>query len=227
MQQLDGPRRPPAAGGPPRQLVVLVHGYGADGEDLIGLAPYLARLLPEAYFVAPNAPEPCEMAPVGYQWFPIGSFDSHERERGVDAAAPLLDGFIDAELARHDLTAGELALVGFSQGTMMSLHVGLRRAEAPAAIVGCSGMLVAPERLAGELRARPPILLVHGDQDELLPVTHLFEAAQGLGGAGLWAQWHVSQGVGHGIAEDALVLAGEFLVRALSGQLTRAEPEVL
>ena len=226
MTELDGPRQPPASGRPARQLVVLVHGYGADGQDLIGLAPYFARLLPDAYFVAPNAPEPCEMAPVGYQWFPIGNFDEGERVRGVESAAPLLDTFIDRELARHALDERQLVLFGFSQGTMMSLHVGLRRERAPAAIVGCSGMLVAPDRLPTERRSDPPILLVHGDQDELLPVSHMFDAAQGLGAAGLTALWHVSQGVGHGIAEDALVLAGEFLTQALDGQLAGRDNEI-
>ncbi|HZD26319.1 MAG TPA: alpha/beta fold hydrolase, partial [Alphaproteobacteria bacterium] len=167
--QIDGPRQPAAGGGSPRQLVVLLHGYGADGNDLIGLAPYLARLLPHAYFVAPNAPEPCGMAPTGYQWFPIGSFDEAERRRGVEAAAPLLDSFLDRELQRHGLDERSLALVGFSQGTMMSLHVGLRRPRPVAGIVGFSGALVAPERLAEEVTAAPPILLVHGDADDLLP----------------------------------------------------------
>lgn len=211
--QIDGPRVPPASGGPAQQLVVLLHGYGADGNDLIGLAPYLARVLPQAYFVAPNGPEPCGMAPTGYQWFDINRFDPGERERGADRAAPLLNAFLDRELARHGLDERRLCLVGFSQGTMMSLHVGLRREPALAGILGFSGMLVAPERLPREIRSRPPVLLIHGDADEVLPVEAIFEAAQGLAAAEVAAEWHISQGIGHGIAEDGLELAAAFLKR--------------
>jgi len=215
LQLIDGPRVPPASGGAPRKLVILLHGYGADGNDLIGLAPYLSQHLPDVYFVSPHAPEPCDMAPGGYQWFPIGNFDPHERLRGVEGAAPVLNAFIDQELAQHQLTPADLALVGFSQGTMMSLHVALRRTPAVAGIVGFSGLLVGADRLSEEAQSAPPILLVHGDADEMLPVSGLFEAAQGLAAAGLSAQWHVSEGVGHGIAEDGLELAAEFLVRVL------------
>src|ERR1051325_11393420 len=134
---LTGPRLPPARGSA-THLVVLCHGYGADGNDLIGLARLWQRLLPTVAFAAPNAPEPCAGSPMGYQWFPISRLDPHEMQRGVQSAAPALDGFIDAELKRLDLPAERLALVGFSQGTMMSLQVGLRRAIKPAAIVGYS-----------------------------------------------------------------------------------------
>lgn len=214
--KLDGPRVP-AASGRTRKLVVLLHGYGADGEDLIGLAPYFARRLPDAAFVSPHAPERCEGAPMGRQWWGIRSFSADERLRGALRAAPLLDRFVDDELARLRLGPADLALVGFSQGTMMALHVGLRRAQPVAAILGYSGALVAPETLAGEIRSRPPVLLVHGDMDDLLPVEALFEAAQGLGAAGVPAQWHISQGIGHSIAQDGLELGADFLARALAG----------
>ena len=216
--RLDGPRRP-AASGQTRKLVILLHGYGADGNDLIGLAPYFARRLPDAAFVSPHAPEPCEGAPMGRQWWGIRSFSAEERLRGAQRAAPILERFIDEELKRYGLTDRDLALVGFSQGTMMALHVGLRRAQAPACIVGYSGALVAPEALAKEARCRPPVLLIHGDMDDLLPVEALFEAAQGLGAAGVPAQWHISHGCGHSIAQDGLELGADFLARALSGRL--------
>ena len=215
---LDGPRQPPADGGPARKLVVLLHGYGADGKDLIGLAPYLARGLPEAAFVSPDAPEPIPGQAMGRQWWGIRSFSAEERLAGARKAAPILDRFLDEELARNRLTARDVALLGFSQGTMMALHVGLRRAEPFAAIVGLSGALVAPELLPAELRARPPILLVHGDSDELLPVASLFDAVAGLGKANVPATWHISADTAHSIAEDGLELAIDFLAQALRGR---------
>lgn len=220
LRKLDGPRLP-AQAGETRKLVILLHGYGADGNDLIGLAPHLQRVLPDAAFVAPNAPEPCAGAPMGYQWFGISQFDPGERERGADAAAGGLDAFIDEELARYRLDERSLVLVGFSQGTMMALHVGLRRAVSPAAIVGFSGMLVAGERLAQEIAVRPPVLLVHGDQDQVLPVEAIFEASQGLAAAGVCARWHISQGVGHGIAPDGLDLCASFLRAVFAGQFAQ------
>lgn len=212
---LDGPRRAPTSGKAPKKLVILLHGYGADGTDLIGLAPHLGRVLSTTAFLAPNAPEPCGGS-AGYQWWDIASFSAEERQRGAEAAAPLLDAFIDAELARFNLDEGDLALVGFSQGTMMALQVGLRRLRPPAGIVGLSGGLVGADTLADEIRCRPPVLLVHGDRDEMLPIEHMFEAAQGLAAAGVAAEWHVSEGTGHTIAEDGLRLTTDFLRRQLA-----------
>ncbi|MFV2093547.1 MAG: alpha/beta hydrolase, partial [Hyphomicrobiales bacterium] len=162
---LDGPGLAPASGGPARQLVVFVHGYGADGNDLIALGGQWARALPHAAFVAPHAPQPCPGAPLGCQWFGLARIDPGELWDGVRQAGPALDRFLDAQLAAHGLAGDALALVGFSQGTMMALHVGLRRAVAPAAIVGYSGAVAGPEHLAGGITARPPVLLVHGDAD--------------------------------------------------------------
>jgi phospholipase/carboxylesterase len=210
---IDGPRQPPAQGRQPEQLVILLHGYGADGNDLIGLAPYFARVLPGAYFVAPHAPERCEMSPMGYQWFPISQFDPSSRLTGTQEAAPVLDQFIDAELARHGLTEANLVLIGFSQGTMMALHVAMRRTEVVAGVLGFSGLLAGPELLAGEAISKPPILLVHGDADEMLPVQNLHEAVEALGAADFSVEWHVSQGAGHTIAQDGLDLGLAFLQR--------------
>jgi phospholipase/carboxylesterase len=213
---LDGPRLSPRSGAA-RQLVVFLHGYGADGNDLIELGRVWQQILPQAAFVSPHAPEPCGQAPVGRQWFALTFRDPNERWVGANKAAPILERFLDAELARHQLPPSALALVGFSQGTMMALHVGLRRAAAPAAIVGYSGLLVTPpdgnpETLAKEIKSRPPVLLVHGDQDELIPVQALFAAAQGLAAIGVPAEWHISSGVGHGIDPEGLRQGGEFLV---------------
>jgi phospholipase/carboxylesterase len=218
MFNLDGPRTPPANGRPPTKLVILCHGYGSNGEDLIGLAPYLAKALPDAVFVSPNAPEPVPGYPGGYQWFGLSRLDPHLTAAGVRAAAPSLDKFIDAELARYRLPASACALVGFSQGTMMSLHVGLRRAEALGAVLGYSGMLAAPDALAAEAKTRPPVALVHGDRDDVIPVAALFMAAGGLADAGIPSLWRISRGAGHTIAEDGLALGGAFLRDALAGR---------
>ena len=218
MADLDGPRLEPRSGAA-KQLVVFLHGYGADGNDLIDIGRAWQGLLPDAAFVSPHAPRPCGQAPMGREWFPLTFRDPHERWTGVNAAAPVLNAFLDAELKRYNLPASKLALVGFSQGTMMALHVALRRPEPIAAIVGYSGMLVVPEDVdpeafAGEIRSRPPVLLVHGDSDQLIPVQALFHAAQGLSALDVPTQWHVSPGVAHGIDQEGLRHGGEFLVRA-------------
>ena len=219
---LDGPRLSPRSG-PARQLVVFLHGYGADGNDLIEIGCAWQPLLPQAAFVSPHAPEPCGQAPAGRQWFALTFRDPNERWLGVNKAAPVLARFIDAELSRHKLPPAALALVGFSQGTMMALHVGLRRAVAPAAIVGYSGLLVlppqgSPEAMAGEITARPPVLLIHGDQDELIPAQAMFVAMQGLSALGVPVEWHLSSGIGHGIDAEGLRHGGEFLARAFAAK---------
>ena len=218
---LDGPRLEPRSG-KAKQLVVFLHGYGADGNDLIALGQEWQDELPDAAFVSPHAPEACAGAPMGRQWFELTFRNPDERWRGVNAAAPALQSFLDAELARRALPPGALALVGFSQGTMMALHAGLRRAAAPAAIVGYSGLYVTPEsddgpeRALTEIRSRPPVLLVHGTQDELIPMQALFASAQLLAAAEVPVEWHLSQGVGHGIDGEGLRHGGAFLARAFS-----------
>ena len=217
MPRLSGPSRPPASGGKPRRLVILLHGLGADGNDLIGLAPYWARLLPDAEFLSPNAPFPCDMAPYGYQWFSSQDRSPEAVLGGVRAAAPILDAFIDEALEQRGLGSGELALVGFSQGTMMSLFVALRRAEPVAGIVGFSGRLLAPELLASELRSRPPILLVHGTEDPLVPYSSLAAAETTLKAAGVPVETVTSVGIGHSIDDQGLRRGGQFLKKVLSG----------
>ena len=212
---LDGPRLPPAAGGSAQQLVVFLHGYGADGNDLIGLGREWASLLPHAAFVSPNAPEPCAMSPMGRQWFDLSMGDMSIIAEGVKSAAPALNAFLDAELARHDLPASALALVGFSQGTMMALAVGLARNAPPKAIVGYSGALATLEALPAPGQG-PAILLVHGDRDEVIPVDAMHMAREALSQAGHPVEWHVSQGIGHGIDGEGLRLGGNFLRQAFA-----------
>jgi phospholipase/carboxylesterase len=222
MADLDGPRVEPRSG-PARQLVVFLHGYGADGNDLIEIGRDWQGVLPHAAFVSPHAPRPCGQAPMGREWFPLTFRNPDERWNGVNAAAPGLNAFLDSELKRHNLPPSALALVGFSQGTMMALHVGLRRAVQPAAIVGYSGMLIMPgdvmsESFAAEIKSRPPVLLIHGDEDQLIPVQAVNHSAQGLAAVEVPAQWHISPGIGHGIDQEGLRQGGEFLARCFAAR---------
>ena len=217
MPALSGPSRPPASGGKPRRLVILLHGLGADGNDLIGLAPYWARLLPTAEFLSPNAPFPCDMAPYGYQWYSSQDRTPEAALAGVRAAAPILDGFIDDALATRGLEDGDLALVGFSQGTVMSLYVGLRRKHPVAGILGCSGRLLAPELLPLELRSRPRTLLIHGTDDPLIPYSALAEAETALKGADVPVETVTCVGIGHSIDQEGLRRGGLFLRDVLTG----------
>ncbi len=215
---LDGPRMPPARGGKPDALVILLHGYGSNGADLISLAPYWADAMPGAAFVSPNAIEPLPEAPGGYQWFPISQLDPRLMEQGVRMAAQSVDRFIDRELEKYGLDASRLVLVGFSQGTMMALHVGLRREQPLAGILGFSGVLVGGARLKDEMRSKPPVLLIHGDRDPTIPIPAMFDSAEALAVAGHGAQWHVSYGVPHSIGPDGLELGGAFLANCLKTQ---------
>jgi phospholipase/carboxylesterase len=218
LSTLSGPSRPPASGGKPSRLVILLHGLGADGNDLIGLAPYWARLLPTAEFLSPNAPFPCDMAPYGYQWYSSQDRTPEAALAGVRAAAPILNAFIDDALTQRGLEDSDLALIGFSQGTVMSLYVGFRRNKPVAGIVGFSGRLLAPELLGGELRSRPPTLLVHGTDDPLVPYDALGEAEMALKTAGVPVETVTSVGIGHSIDEQGLRRGGLFLQRVLNGQ---------
>ena len=222
MSTLDGPRLAPQQG-PATHLVVLCHGYGSDGKDLIGLAQHWQALLPSVAFVSPNAPDRCAMSPSGYQWFPLSRLDPSETLRGTQAAAPILNAFLDEELAKHGLTGDKLGLVGFSQGTMMSLYVGLRRNPRPAAILGYSGLLAGGETLT-RFDDAPPVMLVHGDADQVIPAQALFMSANALAALSVPVQWHLSRGLAHGIDPAGLALGGQFLREAFAGRARRTGP---
>jgi len=221
MAAIDGPRLN-AQSGAAKQLVIFLHGYGADGNDLIEIGRQWRALLPDADFVAPHAPERCSMSPAGRQWFPLTMRDPDERWRGVVAARPTLDAFVDAELEKRGLDERSLALVGFSQGTMLALHAGLRRNRPVRAILGYSGVLVTGPAQTGEelpshlarANQRPAILLVHGDRDPLIPVEALVLSVDLIGEIGLSAQWHISAGLEHGIDNAGLVHGGLFLAQS-------------
>jgi len=217
--KLDGPRVPPARQGRPSSLVILLHGYGSNGDDLIALAPYWAGALPETQFVSPNAPEGIPGYPGGRQWFGLARMDAATLNAGAAKAAPALNAFIDSEMERYGVGPAQTALVGFSQGTMMALYTALRREKALAGVVGFSGALVSPEGLEAEMRAKPPILLAHGDRDDVVPVTALFEALNGLAKAGHGAELHLCAGLAHSIAPSGLERGGAFLKAAFAGRL--------
>jgi len=214
---LTGPSRKPLEGGAPKKLVVLLHGLGADGNDLIGLAPHWASILPDAEFVSPDAPFPCDMAPYGRQWFSLQTRTPETVLAGVRAAAPILDAFLDDALKARGLASAQLALVGFSQGAMMSLFVGLRRTSQPAAILAYSGALVGADLLAAEMRCKPPVMVVHGDADPIVPVAMMPAAVAALKRCGLTVEELLRPGLGHGIDEEGLDRGGAFLRDSFAG----------
>jgi len=213
---LTGPERAPESGAKAKQLVVLLHGWGADGEDLIGLAPFLAQALPDAHFIAPNGPYPCEANPAGRQWFGIMDISMEERFAGVQEAAKLIDPFLDAKLAEFGLGEESLALVGFSQGTMLSLQVALRRPKQMAQVVGFSGLLLGEEVLEAEIAARPPVLLVHGQDDEMLPIAASQQAYLKLKSLDVPAYFIPRPNLGHSIDEIGIHAAAAALFRAFA-----------
>jgi len=198
-----------------RSCVVFLHGYGANGADLLGLADPLAEHMPDTLFLAPDAPEACAGAPMGYQWFPIPWIDGSSEEaaaEGLRRAADDLNAFLDGVMVDEDLLPEQVMVLGFSQGTMMALHVLPRREDPVAGIVAFSGRLLEPELLADEALCKPPVLLIHGDQDDVVPPQSLPLAAEALEGAG-WTEVyaHIMKGTAHGIAPDGLSVALAFM----------------
>ncbi len=212
--EISGPSSLPESGTKPDSIVIFLHGYGSNGDDLIGLAPNWRAILPNTVFLSPNAPEKTPMAPNGYQWFPLSTLAKSERETGVYKAAPTLNAYIDKVLAEYDLSEDRLALVGFSQGTMMALHVAPRRAKQLACVLGYSGALAAPHKLVDESKSKPPVMLIHGESDDVIPFPAMFEAVGALEALGLEVEKHISKNTPHGIAPDGLQKGGIFLTRA-------------
>ena len=208
----------PAASGQADSLVIFLHGYGADGNDLLGLADPLAPHLPNTLFAAPDAPERSAMNPAGYQWFPIPWIDGSSEEvaaEGMARAIVDLNAFLDQIMQDQGIPAERTVLVGFSQGTMISLHIAPRRAPAFAGVVGFSGRLLDPEQLEDEIISRPPVLLIHGDQDDVVPPQSLPQAAEALQAAAINVYAHVMRGTAHGIAPDGLSVALAFIRQVL------------
>jgi len=208
----------PAKSAKADSLVIFLHGYGADGQDLLGLADPLAEHMPNTMFMSPDAPNKCGLNPMGYEWFPIPRMDGSTPEQaaaGREAAAEVLNAFLDEVATQTGVAADRTFLLGFSQGCMMSLHVAPRRATAFAGIVGMSGMLVEPEKLASQAVQKPPVLLVHGDQDDVVPYAEMAKAADALSAAEFEVYTLTSKGTAHGIAPDGLGAALQFMTSKL------------
>ncbi|MGK2910957.1 MAG: alpha/beta hydrolase [Sphingobium sp.] len=215
MKIVNGASLPPLSGGAPKQIVLLLHGYGSDGHDMIGLAPAWQPSFPDALFLAPHAPQRCDGG-FGYQWWGLSSFAAQALAAGAASAAPSINAFLDRKLKQYGLSDADVALVGFSQGTMMALQVGLRRPGRIAAIVGYSGMLTASGDLQHGKTVKPAILLVHGDQDPTVPIAALQDSEARLRRLGIHAETHISRGLGHSIDADGLALGQQFVAKAFA-----------
>jgi len=213
---LHGPSVKPASGSAPKQLVIFLHGVGADGDDLISLSDLFARDFPDAQFISPNAPFPCDMAPFGYQWFSLLDRRPEPMLAGVTTVEPIVNHFIDSQMKTHGLSAKQVALVGFSQGTMTSLHVAPRRAEPLAAVVGFSGALLAPDLLPAAVKSKPPVCLIHGTADQVVPFQAMEIAHEALNDAGFMCEAHARPRLGHGIDPEGIDSAIAFLKHALA-----------
>ena len=213
---LTGPSFSPKSGGSPRQVVIFLHGLGADGDDLIGLAPYFAQELPEAEFLSPHAPYPCDMAPYGRQWFSLQDRSPEAMLAGLETVRPVLDSYLDAVLESRGLTEADLALVGFSQGTMLSLHTALRRRGRIAGLVGFSGLLASPDRLIAEITAQPPVLLIHGEDDPVVDFGFMDLAARALRALEVPVETLARPGLGHSIDDEGLSRAIRFAANLFS-----------
>lgn len=216
LPELKGPVYKPRSGGAPKQLVMLLHGWGADGPNLIDLADVISPVLPDAQFVAPNAPYPCEANPFGYQWFSLMDRQPQHMLEGARGAATIVNKFLDDQLAALSLDNSKLILIGFSQGTMTALHVAMRRTPQIAALVGFSGALVGADVLPREIAARPPVCLIHGEMDDVVSFGAMGHAAEALAGAGVKVETHARPFLGHSIDMEGLKAASEFLKKYVS-----------
>lgn len=215
----------PEDGSKPEQIVLMLHGVGADGQDLLGFAPYLRRALPKAAFVSPDAPFPFDGAPFGRQWFSLMDPSKEAKWEGVQTAAPLLDDYIDRLLVENEMEDSQLALLGFSQGTMMALHVGLRRPKPLAGILGYSGALIGDEMLASQIQSRPPVLLVHGDADAIVPPEMLEFSCNALVQNDVQVWGHMRPGLGHGLDDHCVMLGMSFLADVFGVDLVQVQQD--
>jgi phospholipase/carboxylesterase len=218
MTKLSGPMVGPLSGGPPKQAIVLLHGYGSDGQDLIGLAGYWRPLLPDAIFLAPNAPQPCRQNPGGYEWFDIDPDRPDYRAEGAAAVRPVIVEFLRDLWTQTGLGAENTVLAGFSQGAMMALHTGLSLERQLLGIVSFSGALIPPPALLEGRGAKPPVCLIHGANDPVVDPRFSVEARRELEARGFTVRYHVEANAGHTITEDGLAFASAFIEEVSQGE---------
>lgn len=209
--KLSGPEQKPTSGSKAKQLVIMLHGLGADGDDLFGLVPYFAKDLPDAHFICPNAPFKCDMSPYGRQWFSLMVREEKPILEGVQKAEPILNNFIEDKKKELGLEDKDIALLGFSQGTMLSLHTALRREKPLACVLGYSGALVAPHLLKEEMKSKPEVCLIHGEADEVVPFDAFNNAMSVLQKQGLAAHGYSQEGLGHGIDPAGMKIGTKFI----------------
>ncbi|WP_330903006.1 alpha/beta hydrolase [Sphingopyxis jiangsuensis] len=213
---MNGASLQPRSGDAPKKLVLLLHGFGSSGTDMISMAPHLHDAMPDTLFLAPNAPQRCGMMGAGYQWWGLSGFAPSALAAGAASAAPAIDAFIDRKLAQYGLSEADLAIVGFSQGTMMALHVALRRPRSVAAVVGYSGMLAGTLGLGHGQLPKPPVLLVHGTADPVVPIAALHMSESELKRLGIDVTTHISNGVAHSVDPIGLRLGRDFVAEAFA-----------
>ena len=215
---LKGPEQPPVSGGAPKQLIIFLHGLGTSGHDLFSLAPLVTDIFPDAYIASPNAPFKYDMAPVSgsYQWFSLRNFSLDSMNKGVITAAPHLNEYIDSLLEKTGLPISKLGVIGFSQGTMTALYTLLRRPKPCGAIVGFSGALLGVDAMSDEMRSKPPICLIHGKEDPVVPFDAMETAETALKSAGFTVESHARPGLQHGIDPEGIDAARKFLKRYLA-----------
>lgn len=211
MAKLSGPMLPPKSGGAPKQAVILLHGYGADGSDLIGLGHHWGPLMPDALFIAPNAPNPCAGNPFGFEWFPLAVDRIAGRIEGAKNAAPVIVEFLTDLWTQTDIKPADTFLIGFSQGAMMALHIGTALPRPVRGIVAFSGAFV-PAADGFPAADKAPVALIHGDSDQVVDPDLSRQAATELTAAGYGVSLHISAGVAHGIAPDGLDFATSFML---------------
>ncbi len=204
-----------AKSGNAKQLIVMMHGVGSNGRDLISLAPYLAQLVPDAHFISPDAPFPCDMVPEGYpdsyQWFSLQNRDPHIMLEGVKSVFPLVEEFIEVQSGRIGVPYNKVSLLGFSQGTMTSLHVAPRLKNSIAGVLGFSGALLWSDASKGEIRHKMPICLIHGEADDVVPVGAWDAAQNTLKDSGFEVSGHTTAGLTHSIDQAGIARGGSFL----------------
>ena len=207
---LDSLIRKPTSG-KVKKIVLFLHGYGANGADLLSISDYWIESLPDTIFYSPNAPFSCDVNPMGYQWFKLSDRTPEELESGLEKVEPYLDNLINNLLKIHNLDISKLAVIGFSQGTILSLYSFTQKKKACAGVIGYSGLFFFNEKIKKKIKINFPILLHHGIKDEVIDFNHSLNAENILKKIGFDVSCHIHNNLGHGIDDTALEMGKNFL----------------